>query len=110
MDFSAANSSMDRFGKLRKDVHFTIISNCVHGIKAQSVKMKFFEPIQRIMNEEFAHNMTGHTVEVQSGAPRRAPVSKETLRIAMQKVSGWAKMIVDDVKDDHEAECVRALN
>ena len=41
MDFVAANSSMDRFGERRKDVHFTIIYNCVHGIKAQSVKMKF---------------------------------------------------------------------
>src|SRR5262245_44564140 len=109
MYFTAGNGRTDPFGNLGEDMCFAMICDCVHGIKAQSVKMKFFKPVERIMNEEFAHHMTCCLVEIQRCAPWRLAVRKEAHRIARQKVSGRAKMIMDDVKEDHKAESVRAF-
>ena len=63
------------------------------------------------MYEEVAHDLARRAVEIQSGTPGRCvPIAEETLRIDMKKVSGGAEMIVDDVEQDHEFECVRALD
>src|SRR5882757_5566355 len=53
-----------------ENVRGRVVEYCVHRVEAQSVKMVFFQPIERIMNEIIADGTTVRAVEIDGLSPR----------------------------------------
>jgi hypothetical protein len=80
----------------------------VDGVEAQTVESIFHQPIQRILDEE-ASDFRAEKVD--RGAPRSPDVvAKELRRVDPEVISVRAEVIVDDIKEDHEAKIVPGID
>src|SRR5260370_30610776 len=104
MDFSIGYPKTHALGDLVDDVGRAVIDNCVNGIQTKPVEVKFFQPIQGIVNEKVAHRPTMRAREIEGRAPSRVMDPGEELgRDRVQIVTLRAEMIVDDVEKYREA-------
>ena len=97
------------FADLSDNVRVAVVIYRVHRIKTQPVKMIFFEPVKRIVNEIVAHRPVMRAPEIDCGSPGRVvALSKEIGRDRRQVISLRTKMIVNDVEQYGEpAEMAR---
>ena len=80
-----------------------IVLDRVDGVEAQSVEMKFLDPIFGVLDEEVAHRARIRSVELDRVAPGGfMPAGEEIGRIERQKVPLGAEVIVDDVEQDRD--------
>ena len=42
--------------QLLQDMHRAVIDDGVHRIEPQAIQMKFLQPVERVVDEEFAHH------------------------------------------------------
>src|SRR5215469_10182786 len=64
-----------------------VIDERMHGVEAQSVEVKFTQPIECVVNEELAYRPAVRAVEIQRFPPRRpVTVGKELRGILVQIV------------------------
>src|SRR5690606_23300858 len=83
----------------------------VHGVEAQAVEVIFLEPIERVVNEEVAHQLAPLAIEIKRSAPGRVvPLIEEGWRVAAQEVTFRSKMVVDDIEQYHEAARVGGID
>src|SRR5579862_212440 len=105
------NGFPNRIGQFRQYVRRGVVRNLVYGVQPQSVKVKFVQPVKRVMNEEVPNGAAADAVEVNCISPGGAmPASKELRRIKTEVVSLGTEMVVDNVEKHHDAEVVRGLN
>ncbi len=111
MDFSIGYPKTHALGDLVDDVGRAVIDNCVNGIQTKPVEVKFFQPIQGIVNEKVAHRPTMRAREIEGRAPWRVMAPGEELgRDRVQIVTLRAEMIVDDVEKYREAAHVAGFD
>ena len=83
----------------------------MHGVEPQAVEVEFLEPVQRVVDEEFAHRAARVAVEVDRRAPRRVVLGGEELRrVGVQPVAVGTEVVVDDVEQHAEAARVRRVD
>ncbi len=94
-----------------EEARVRVVGDRVHRVEPQPVEVVFLEPVERVVNEEPAHDLARVVVEVESAAPRRVVAIREELRrVEMQIVSFRAEVVVDDVEQNHEPARVRVLH
>src|SRR3546814_13998867 len=75
----------------------------MNRVEAEAVHVKFLEPVERVVDEEFADRPTLGILEVDRGAPGRAiALGEEAGRIGVQVIPFGAEVVVDDVEEDHQ--------
>src|SRR5580704_12873545 len=73
--------------------------------------MIFMQPIKGIVDKEIPDNTAPRAIEVEAISPRRVmSIGKELRSIGSEVVSFRAKVIVDDVEENHDSAMVSALN
>ena len=89
-----------------------IVEDGVDGVEAQAVEVVFLEPVQRVLDEEVAHDAAALlAVEVDAGAPGRlVTLGEERLGVGVEVVPGRAEVVVDHVEEHHQAERVRPVD
>src|ERR1700677_4355520 len=98
-------------GQFFEDVRRGVIDNRMNCIQAQSVEVILGQPIKRVLNKEIAHDATGRTIEIDPVSTRRAvPVGEELWRVGPQIISFRAKMVIDNIEQNHDAALMRTLN
>ncbi len=79
------------------------------GVEPQAVQVVFVDPVGGVGDEQLAH--LGGTVEMDRPAPLvRVQVGEVAGRELIEVVAVGAKVVVDHVEDDGEAELVRAVD
>src|SRR5579863_5733010 len=97
--------------QLGENIGGRIVDDGVHGIQPQSVEMKFIQPIKSIVDEELAHGSALAPAEVDRVAPGSVVPAGEELRcIHAQIISFRAKMVVDDIEQDHHSALMGGLH
>ncbi len=96
---------MQRLRDRLHDIGRGAIVDGVHGVDAQAVQAVLLDPVQRIVDEERAHERARRPVEGDRRSPRRAARGIEELRCAgVQVVAVGPEMVVDDVEQHHHAQ------
>ena len=87
-------------GELRKNVRRRFVDEPVDRVEAQAVKAIFFQPVQRVVNEEFAHAAAVGSIEVDCGAPWRVMAWVEELRrVRVQIIAFGTEVVVNDIEN-----------
>ena len=108
--FAAGAGTHGRAQRL-DDVGLRVVADGVDGVEAQAVEMELLQPVERVVDEEVAHDLAARGVEVDRRAPRRGVARvEEGRRIGVQVVALRAEVVVDDVEQHHEAARVRLLH
>ena len=85
-----------------------IIGNGVDRIKAQTIGVELFQPIEGVVQEKVAHRAL--FVEGKSAAPRGPmPLREEGFCKSVQVIAARAEMIIDNIDQNHHAEGMRAI-
>src|ERR1035438_8649378 len=94
-----------------EDVGCRVVHDRMHCVQAQSVEMVFGQPIQGTMDKEIPYGPAFGPVEVDGVAPGgMVPAGEELRRIHAKIISFWAKMVVNDVQQNHDSAAMSALN
>src|SRR5258706_11580138 len=73
--------------------------------------MVFGQPVERVLDEEVPHGTAFGPIKVDGTTPRSAvAVGKKLWRIRIKVISFRAKVVVDDIEQDHDAPTMGALN
>ena len=97
--------------QLLQDVHRAVIHDGVHRVEAQAVQVKLLEPVEGVMNEEFAHAAVVVAIEIDRRAPGCVMARIEELRCVQRQVIAFrAKVVVDHIQDHHQAARVRGVD
>src|SRR5258706_439119 len=73
--------------------------------------MVFGQPVERVLDEEVPHGTAFRPIKVDGTTPRSAvAVGKKLWRIRIEIVSFRAKMVIDDIQQDHDAPAMGVLN
>src|SRR5258706_2479008 len=73
--------------------------------------MVFGQPVERVLDEEVPHGTAFGPIKVDGTTPRSAvAVGKHLWRIRIKVISFRAKVVVDDIQQDHDAPTMGALN
>src|SRR5690606_29701835 len=96
------------FSQLQKQPVFRRITDLVYRIKSQSVEIVLVQPEAGVVEEELAHR---NSVISNRGTPWRVAILVEKLRSKCRKIVPlWSKVVVDDVKQDHQSLTVRRID
>src|SRR5215472_13348197 len=88
-----------------------VIDDRMHGVEAQSVEVKFTQPIECVVNEELEYWPAVRAVEIQRFPPRRpVTVGKELRGILVQIVPLSSEVVVDHVQKHHQSSGMCALD
>src|SRR5262249_18652341 len=94
-----------------QDVRATVVADGVHGIEAQSVDTELLDPVERVVDEEVAHDSRPRPIDIDPGAPQGLmPVREELRRVEMEIVPFRPEVIVDDIDKHHETLDVGGLD
>jgi hypothetical protein len=73
--------------------------------------MVFVKPVQRILDEEFAHVLSALAVEVHGGSPGSPMPRREVKRAEQRPVRAiGTKVVVDNVQQDREAKTMGRID
>src|ERR1035438_7379113 len=73
--------------------------------------MIFVQPVECVVNEELPNCISFGAVEVNTLAPgSRMTIGKELRSITAEVISFRAKVVVDDIQQDHNSPAVGSLN
>src|SRR5438046_2961779 len=87
-----------------------MIDDRMDRVNAQSIDMKFVDPLQRIVNEKPADIVTMRSVEVDRHTPWRLVAIGKVRREFREVISFRTKVVVDDVEEKREAALVTRVN
>lgn len=107
----ARHGAADGLGELGQDMLAAVVADRVDRIEAQPVDGELLDPVERVVDEEVAHDARTRPVEIDAGAPwRPMPPGEELRRVEVQIVAFGTKMIVDDIQKYHQTLGVRRLD
>src|SRR5260370_39246887 len=98
-------------GQVSEDGRRGIVDDRVNRVQAQSVEMVFGQPVERVVDEEVPHDSAVSAIEVDAVSPgSRVPISKELWRVGPEIISFRAKVVVDNIQQDHQSAVIGTLN
>src|SRR5262245_16154992 len=101
----------DAICDLRENMNRGSVANVLRRVHPKSIEMKFLNPVSRVGNEKLAHRPGIGPVEIERFAPVRGiAVGKIIRRKIFQVVSCGSGMIVNNVKNDAQAEPMRKID
>src|ERR1700757_4466964 len=101
----------DGFGQFGEDVGFGVVHNRVNRIQTQSVEMVFSQPVESVVDEEVPHDLAVEAIEVDAVSPgSRVPISEELWRVGPEIVSFRAKVVVNNIQQNHESAVMGTLD
>src|SRR5690242_8807805 len=86
------------------------IINPVDSVKAQRVDMTFLKPIERVLDEQFAHGRAIGFIEVYRFAPRGVITTCEKWAKRTEIIAFGTKMVVDHVQNHGYSAGMRCIN
>src|SRR5947209_17444703 len=93
------------------DVFLRFIVNALGSVEPKPVEMEFFDPITAVADEEFADRPGARAVKINRVAPLGGSFAVDVVvRENPEIISVRSEVVVNDVKDDREAEGVRAID
>src|SRR5208282_1067760 len=99
----------DCIGQFREDVGRRVVNDRVNGVQTQSVEMIFGQPIEGIMDKEVPDDLAFRAIEVDAVAPgSTVPIGKELWRVRTEIISFRAKMVVDNIQQNHHSAVMGA--
>lgn len=98
-------------GKLGDEMPRRVVNQPVCRIEPKAVEVVLVKPMQRVLDEEFAHVLGALVVEVNGGSPRTAMLPREVQR-AEKRPGGTirTKVVIDDVQQDREVETMGRIH
>ena len=91
-----------------EDMVFRLVEDLLCRVQPQPVEMVFVDPIAGIGEEKIAHRSGIGAIEIDRLAPFvGVAVGQISRRERFEIVPVRAEMVVDDVEDDRDAECMR---
>src|SRR5438067_3599328 len=87
-----------------------MIDDRMDRVDAQSIDMKFVDPLQRIVNEKPANVVTMRSVEVDRHSPRRLVAIGEIRREFREVIPFRTEVVVDDVEKKRETVLVTGID
>src|SRR6266404_696416 len=73
--------------------------------------MVFGQPVERVLDEEVPHGTAFRPIKVDGTTPRsEVAVGKKLRRIRIEIVSFRAKMVINDIQQDHDSAAMGPLN
>src|SRR5207302_672085 len=69
MNVAVIEGGTNALRQFLEDVIRTIVHDGVHRIQTQSIEMKLPNPVERVVNEEFAYKLAARAIEVDPGSP-----------------------------------------
>ena len=104
----AIDAFLDRACELSQETALRVIVDFVDRIETQAVEAIFFEPVQRVFDEELAYRLAVVVDDVDRRAPGRGEaVGVKDFTVRVQIISFGAKMVVHDVEKDGQSSRVR---
>src|SRR6202158_4543630 len=101
----------DGLGQFCEDVGRGVVDDRVNRVQTQSVEMVFGQPVERVVDEEVPHDLTVEAIEVDAVPPgSRVPIGKELWRVRPEIISFRAKVVVDNIQQNHESGVMATLN
>src|SRR5436305_9821251 len=111
MNVSIDYRGADPLGKFLQYVLRAAVNNGMNRIEPQAVYPKLLDPVQCILNHEFANGPTLRTIEIDCRAPRRlVPLREKLRRIQGEVIAVGTEGVVYDIQHDHEPALVRGLD
>src|SRR5262249_13068822 len=109
VDQSACRSSdvADRAAKVMQDRWLSRFHNSVNRVEPKAVESIPFKPMQGVPDRKGAHL---RDAIIDGMSPRRVSVGEECRRVTMKVVTFRAKMVVDDVQENHEPARMRFVH
>src|SRR5262249_34550556 len=87
------------------------VEDLLRRIKPQAIKMKFFDPVACVRQEEFSDSCGIIAIKVDRIAPFvLISVGEVSFRKLLQVIAIRSEMVVDDVEHHSEAHTVRTIN
>src|ERR1039458_621141 len=73
--------------------------------------MVFGQPVESVVDEEVPHDSAVEAIEVDAVSPgSRVPISEELWRVGPEIISFRAKVVVDNIQQNHEPAVMGTLN
>src|SRR5215467_6919037 len=83
----------------------------MHGIQAKPVEVVLLQPIQGVVDEEFANCPAVRSVKVDRISPRRLiAIGEELWRVFAKVVPFRSKVVVNHIQQDHESGSMSGLH
>ena len=90
-------------GKLREQMLRAVVEDRMHGVQPQAVEVELLDPVEGVVDHEFAHRAAVRPVEIDCRSPRRLMPVGKGLRCDRVNVGALgAEMVVDDVEQHHQ--------
>src|SRR5207248_8333067 len=94
-----------------QDMIFRSVEDLLCRVETQPVEMVFVDPVASIGEEKFAHRTGVIAIEIDRLTPFViVAVGEISCRERVEVVTVRTEMVVDDVKDDSDAERVRPID
>ena len=111
MDGACACGRANALGELIQDMCGAAIDDGVDGVEAQAVHGELFDPIEGVVDDEFACLVTVPRVEIERLSPRSAVLLGDDVgEVEGDVVALWAEVVVDHVEEDHHVACVGGID
>src|SRR5688572_8839359 len=88
-----------------------VVENRLRGIESQAIEMILTNPIGCVCGNEFAHWPRLHSIKVDRFTPIGGmAVGKVVRRKRAGVIARWAEVVVDDVENNANFECVGSVD
>ena len=102
-----SGKAADRRADLKQDRRLSRLDDRMDCVEPQTVEAIMLDPMQRILDREGADLLDPI---INRAAPRGVSSREEGRRVNAKIISFRAKVIVDDVKEDHQPARVRCID
>ena len=90
-------------GKLLQQVLRAVVEDGMHRVQPQAVEVELLDPVEGVVDHEFAHRAAVWPVEIDCRAPWRLVTIGEGLRRDRVDISAFrSEVVVDDVEQHHQ--------
>jgi hypothetical protein len=101
----------DSIGQCSEDVGCGVVDDRVNRVQTQSVEMVFGQPVESVVDEEVPHDSAVEAIEVDAVSPgSRVPISEELWRVGPEIISFRAKVVVNNIQQNHESAFMGTLD
>src|SRR5271156_2206589 len=98
------NRTPNRIGQLRKNIWGGVVGNFMNRVQTQSIEMIFGQPVECIVDKKISDCPAFRSVEIDAVAPGSTmTIGKELRRVQPQIISFRAKVVVNDIQQNHNS-------
>ena len=103
MDVPVGRRRAHPLGQLLQQMLRAVVEDGMHRVQPQAVEVELLDPVEGVVDDEFAHRAAVRPVEVDRRAPWRLVAIGEGLRRNRVDIGAFrSEMVVDDVEQHHQ--------